>query len=94
MATSFTISGLISLIWLVLRTTGQNCYYPDGSLSTEGDAVCSSQGGMCCPLNWEYMSNGLCYLENADYYGRYTCSDQTWQSPDCPQLCTQNNTAG
>jgi hypothetical protein len=48
---------------------------------------------LCIRLNWQCMSNGLCYLENELYYGRYTCTDQTWQSPDCPQICTHNNTA-
>ena len=84
---------LAAIIYLVFLAAGQNCYYPDGSLSTEGDAACTSEGGACCPLHWECMSNGLCYLESENYYGRYTCTDQTWQSPDCPQLCTQDNTA-
>ncbi|KAK5138207.1 hypothetical protein LTR08_004903 [Meristemomyces frigidus] len=39
------------------------------------------------------MSNGLCYLENAEYYGRYTCTDQSWQSGSCPEICTNGNTA-
>ncbi|MCJ1253676.1 hypothetical protein MMC24_001488 [Lignoscripta atroalba] len=73
---------------------GQSCYYPNGDLSTQGDAPCSDEpGSACCPLNWECLSNGLCYLENADYYGRYTCTDQTWQSPGCPNICTQDKTA-
>ncbi|WPG99541.1 Hypothetical protein R9X50_00235800 [Acrodontium crateriforme] len=71
----------------------QNCYYPNGDLSTEGDAACSSDGGFCCPLNWACLSNGLCYLENEDYYGRYTCTDQSWQSNSCSQICTQGDTA-
>ena len=71
---------------------GQNCYYPNGDLST-GDGACSSDGGACCPFNWECLSNGLCYLENAGYFGRYTCTDRTWQSGSCSQFCTQGNTA-
>ncbi|KAK5699523.1 hypothetical protein LTR97_005651 [Elasticomyces elasticus] len=39
------------------------------------------------------MSNGLCYNPGADIFGRYTCTDETWQSSSCPQLCTQGNTA-
>ncbi|EMC93618.1 hypothetical protein BAUCODRAFT_246983 [Baudoinia panamericana UAMH 10762] len=89
-----TLPSLSSL--LLLRSHGslaQNCYYPNGDLA-HGDAPCSSNGGACCPLNWACESNGLCYLGNADYYGRYTCTDQTWQASSCPGFCTQNNTAG
>ena len=65
-----------------------SCYYPNGNPSS-GDIPCSSSGdGPCCPLNWSCESNGLCYLANAGYYGRYTCTDQTWDSPNCPQICT------
>jgi len=70
----------------------QNCYYPNGDLA-QGDGACSSNGGACCPYQWECLSNGLCYLENAGFYGRYTCTDQTWQSSGCPQICTESNTA-
>lgn len=83
-------AALVSL-W-VSGSQAQNCYYPDGGVSST-DAACSSNGGACCPLHWECMSNGLCYYPQADYYGRYTCTDETWQSSSCPQLCTEGNTA-
>ncbi|KXL44659.1 MAG: hypothetical protein FE78DRAFT_113906, partial [Acidomyces sp. 'richmondensis'] len=53
----------------------------------------TANGGMCCPYQWACLSNGLCYNPVAQIYGRYTCTDQTWQSTSCPELCTQNNTA-
>ena len=66
-----------------------SCYYPDGSPSKENDIPCNTSGyGPCCPDQWQCESNGLCYLENEGYYGRYTCTDQTWQSSSCPQICT------
>ena len=72
----------LSLIFLSTQLTlAQQCYYPDGSPSKEQDGPCSSDpGAACCPLNWQCLSNGLCYLENQGYIGRYTCTDQTWQS--------------
>ncbi|CAK1363249.1 unnamed protein product [Cercospora beticola] len=82
---------LVLLHSFVPLVSGQNCYYPNGDVART-DASCSSDGGACCPLNWECLSNGLCYLENADYYGRYTCTDRSWGG-DCPQYCTSNNTA-
>ena len=70
---------------------GQTCYYPNGDISTS-DYPCSSDvDGLCCPLNWQCLSNGLCYLDNAQYYGRYTCTDQTWSSPGCPEICTDGS---
>ncbi|KAL2044675.1 hypothetical protein N7G274_002449 [Stereocaulon virgatum] len=71
-----------------------SCYYPNGDLSTAGDRPCNTSGdGPCCPFGWQCESNGLCYLENAGYYGRYTCTDKTWQSSSCPQFCTYDKTA-
>ena len=67
---------------------GQTCYYPNGDISTS-DYPCSSDvDGLCCPLNWQCLSNGLCYLENEQYYGRYTCTDRTWSATGCPEICT------
>ena len=66
----------------------QNCYYPNGAVA-EGMAACLLSGGACCPYQWECLSSGLCYLENAGYYGRYTCTDPTWQSESCPKICTE-----
>ncbi|GAB1738783.1 hypothetical protein NU219Hw_g3573t1 [Hortaea werneckii] len=77
---------------LAHQVAAQSCYYPNGDLA-EGMAACSADGGACCPFQWECLSNGLCYLGNADYYGRYTCTDQSWSNSTCPGLCTQGNTA-
>lgn len=82
--------GVLHLCSLGVRA--QNCYYPNGDLSTEGDGPCSSEpDSPCCPLNWQCLSNGLCYLENAGYLGRYTCTDRTWKSSNCPQICTHGS---
>lgn len=88
--------GAICASWILLPhiVLAQTCYYPNGDISTS-DYPCSSDSdfdGLCCPLNWQCLSNGLCYLENEQYYGRYTCTDQTWQSSGCPELCTDGNT--
>ncbi|KAK5111636.1 hypothetical protein LTR62_004740 [Meristemomyces frigidus] len=77
-------------------TSAQDCYYPNGDLSPT-DAACSNEtGSQCCPYQWDCLSNGLCHYFNqtdSSIFGRYTCTDQTWQSGNCPQICTQNNTA-
>ena len=64
------------------------CFYPNGNPSLEDDIPCGSGDAVaCCPLNWICQSNGLCYLENEDYYGRYTCTDKGW-GQGCPNICT------
>ncbi|KAM0797110.1 hypothetical protein BDR22DRAFT_491994 [Usnea florida] len=69
------------------------CFYPNGSPSLEDDIPCGAGSAVgCCPLNWACLANGLCYLQNEDYYGRYTCTDQSW-GPGCPNICTYNDTA-
>ncbi|KAF7195152.1 hypothetical protein HII31_03358 [Pseudocercospora fuligena] len=84
------------LLWLhfILEpASAQNCYYPNGDVSTT-DAACSSSGdSACCPNNWECLSNGICYDPTNEYFNRNTCTDQSWESSDCPQYCTANNTA-
>lgn len=73
--------------------TCTNCYYPNGDLSpSNNDQPCSTQkGASCCPLNWQCLDNGLCYYPPDNYYGRYGCTDQSWQSPYCPSgLCTND----
>nr|OQO28060.1 hypothetical protein B0A51_08219 [Rachicladosporium sp. CCFEE 5018] len=80
------------LLLLPSKALAQNCYYPNGDLSTI-DYPCSSEGGACCPLNWQCLSNGLCYLENENYFERHTCTDQFWGS-SCPDFCFYNGTAG
>ena len=72
---------------ITLRQSG-SCYYPTGDPSP-GDSPCGSGDATpCCPYQWQCEKNGLCYLENEGYYGRYTCTDQTWSSDNCPQFCT------
>lgn len=67
---------------------GQDCFYPNGALAATDDHPCSSDGhSTCCPLNWQCLSNGLCYLENEGYLGRYTCTDSSWESDNCPKIC-------
>lgn len=81
----------ILLLLLPRIVLGQTCYYPNGDVSTS-DFPCSSEvDGLCCPLNWQCLSNGLCYLDNAQYFGRYTCTDRTWSAPGCPEICTDGS---
>lgn len=71
--------------------SSRQCYYPNGDLSKSDppDIPCNDDDGApCCPDKWECQSNGLCYYQPDDYYGRYTCTDQSWESDGCPRICT------
>ena len=64
------------------------CYYPSCCLANTDDHPCSTDGlSTCCPLNWQCLSNGLCFLPSEGYLGRYTCTDKTWKSDNCPKIC-------
>ena len=86
---SFLPGAICATCILLPRTVlAQTCYYPNGDVSTSDYPCSSNVEGLCCPLNWQCLSNGLCYLDNEQYYGRYTCTDQTWSAPGCPEICT------
>ena len=71
---------------LATLTAAQTCYYPNGDPSPV-DVPCPNSD-LCCPFNWECLSNGLCHDAASDQYDRRTCTDQTWQSAECPDFCT------
>lgn len=84
---------VLVLLTSIGAAAAQDCYYPNGDLSPN-DSPCSSEvQGACCPLNWECLSNGLCYLESEDYYERHTCTDQSWSDSNCPNLCTYSRSS-
>jgi hypothetical protein len=90
--TSFAVSLPLTTILVVLlasclQAQAQTCYYPNGDPSPD-DLPCSTKGGACCPVNWECFSNGLCFLPAEHYYERHSCTDQSWNDPNCPNVCT------
>ncbi len=62
---------------------GAQCYYPDGSISD--DIPCRDPTSACCSATSYCLTNGYC-LSDLQVI-RSSCTDQTWQSPDCPTLC-------
>lgn len=77
------------------------CYQPSGNPNTEpgGYFVCNAtaEQSACCGPNDECTSTGLCKNAgdpSSPYYFRTACTDKTWQSPLCPNYCTNSSTAG
>ncbi|KAI0549244.1 hypothetical protein F4679DRAFT_595985 [Xylaria curta] len=74
--------------------TQQQCYYPRGNPSNEdipcGDGVNHSH---CCGLNSICLSNKLCLHPSGSFeLSRGSCTDSTWQSPNCATYCTNVST--
>lgn len=63
------------------------CYYPNGQATQENDIPCTSGDSACCPSDWTCLNNGLCYNDHEDYLTRFTCTDKSWNSTACPQIC-------
>lgn len=76
-----------------------DCYWPNGKLA-EKLVAChgSNVMGTCCEEGWTCLANKACgnfadprfdYAYN-NVYQRQACSDQSWQSNQCPQYCTSS----
>lgn len=72
------------------------CYFPDGKSVPRQDTPCRSNGfATFCGQGYACLSNNLCMLTEhvADAipgqskYVRGSCTDQTWNSPNCPNFC-------
>lgn len=70
---------------------GGKCYYPNGEISLDvpcdPDAeytACCARGGLSC------LANRLCLMPSGEF-GRGSCTDPTWQSPECPKFCTRES---
>jgi len=61
------------------------CYFPNGDISPD-DTPCSTDGGACCPKDWECLSNGMCWSGDR-HHERHSCTDQTWMAATCPMMC-------
>ncbi|KAI4225085.1 MAG: hypothetical protein L6R36_004175 [Xanthoria steineri] len=86
----------ISLSSFVSGLLAAFCYHPNGDPVHDTNYVpCSlvAEGiaSACCAINRhpypdECLANGLC--RNGGDFFRDSCTDPTWKSPSCPQLCT------
>ena len=77
-------------------SSAQPCYFPDGSISTN-DSPCHAPftddgASACCAHSDVCLDNNLCLAQNGpELISRGTCTDKTWQSPECSQYCSDGN---
>lgn len=89
-----------AILTLLSSSSAQICYNQDES--TDPTAIpcypSNSTGtsqSFCCPVGRQCYTSGLCGPSNTDpNYGRLSCTDYTWRSPDCPQFCLSNDQSG
>ncbi|KAF2024190.1 hypothetical protein EK21DRAFT_79212 [Setomelanomma holmii] len=96
---TFTLLRAAAVAALASQAVAQTCYYANGKKAANSEKPCSSAAGSaCCPDTWQCLDNGLCYNPAEKIYGRYSCTDQSWDAPGCPSnMCIygkKSNTIG
>ncbi|KXT11997.1 hypothetical protein AC579_4636 [Pseudocercospora musae] len=84
LACSFRRALLVAIL-TVSRVHAQQCFYPDGTLSSDTPCITGSDSS-CCAASSFCMDNGLCF--GSGIVSRGSCTDKTWQSGACASYCT------
>ena len=65
------------------------CYYPSGTTSPDTPCRSDDVASSCCAHTDTCLSNGLCLAQGgSELISRGSCTDESWQSPKCPQYCS------
>ncbi|KAJ5156045.1 hypothetical protein N7492_008848 [Penicillium capsulatum] len=79
-----------ALFWLLLCLSGlvasQTCYWPSGEKAAEDWLQCPNSKH-CCHETEACLSNGLCFGGKHMTLYRGACTDQSWNTGDCPKVC-------
>ena len=81
----------LTLVISALSSVGiaQICYYPNGE-ATDALIPCktTSAATNCCKDSDVCLKNGLCFSPGLNSVVRRGCTDQNWNSSECPDICT------
>jgi len=71
------------------------CFYPDGS-QAQSDYACNltAEHSFCCAIGYNCLDNKICVAEEYSDWNRGSCTDKTWNSPDCPRFCMDFSSSG
>lgn len=90
----FSVSTLLLTTLVATTRAVESCYFPSGlEIVPSVNATyepCNEQAGaisQCCPTNQGCSANGLC-VDVDGQYSRGGCTDSTFGSPYCLDLCT------
>ena len=91
------LSLLLITAAFTMITQTQFCFHPDGSQDTQNAVPCNvGRHSMCCyitPTSPDFCRpDGLCQDSTIDQLvWRESCTDQTWQAPECVKLCVSKS---
>ncbi|KAL8731793.1 MAG: hypothetical protein Q9166_003240, partial [cf. Caloplaca sp. 2 TL-2023] len=80
---------LLSYLSTPISASSPACYYP-GGIAQPNDTPCNptASTSVCCAPEDICLSNGLCYRANINRLHRGSCTDPTFSSPLCTNICT------
>jgi hypothetical protein len=89
---------LVAVLLCLIRSAAaqaQACYLPNGNVSND-DSPCDTSGGdsLCCPgISSDLgasicLKNKLCFVPSQNALARGSCTDKTWKSDKCSNVCT------
>ena len=85
---------MILLLVVVIPHVRAVCYYPNGEAND--DIPCNAGPvSVCCTRGWTCLTNGVCQNDNDSSciaWGRHSCTDSTFNSPECPRFCQSGKT--
>lgn len=79
---------LVSATLFMPTTSELTCFWPDGKNAT-GLIPCKPDADVshCCRDADMCLTNGMCISSGLSSPVRRGCTDKTWKSPDCPNVC-------
>lgn len=98
---NFSSSSLLILalvLALLFEHTAALCYTPDGGISNDISCDATAEASICCKRGYYCTASKLCLAEGHanqtgfafdGVYVRGTCSDKSWQSPECGGNCVK-----
>lgn len=93
---------------LLARSVFAACYYPDGSVAQDTPCTDGTVQSSCCGTGYACLGHSssffLCQATGSEFqkpgatqYVRGSCTDKTWRSANCPNVCVnpdRDNTGG
>ncbi|TKX27042.1 hypothetical protein C1H76_0797 [Elsinoe australis] len=79
----------IALLYTTCYAQDKTCYFLTGGIAS-GDKPCPGYNGdgPCCPSNRACGDDNLCGTTPGDpSQSRGSCTDKSWDNPNCPQYC-------
>lgn len=82
----------ISVLPIAAQINNATCYWPNGDVA-ENTTPCKASGtSACCGADDLCLTNGYCLVSM--FVARHSCTDQSFNDPNCPQLCSKDSLPG